>query len=138
MSSNKTLILIVFLILSLIASIFLIFRTAIFMGKATSTNSSLVSIENSYLFASPLQAKADDQESIRVTIFLLDGRGLGVSNQLIDLIVPKNLTIQNQQPITDSAGKSTFDLSSSLPGKFEISAKTNNQTIPQKVTIVFN
>lgn len=138
MSVNKTLILIVFLILSLIASVVLVFRTTIFMGKATSTSSNSITLENSYLFASPLQAKADNKEQIRVTVFLLDGRGLGVSNQLVDLIVPQNLTIQNQQPITDSAGKATFDLSSSLAGKFQISAKTNNQTIPQNVTVVFN
>lgn len=143
MKSTKYLFIIGFLTLSLIASLILVARTTIFRGRASSSNSPYV-LENSYLFASPLQAKAGDKstpadrhEQIRLTIFLLDGRGLGVANQTVSLQLPQNITITNQQEITDSTGKAVFDITSSIAQSFYITASVGGVKLPQKVRVVF-
>jgi hypothetical protein len=137
MPVNKSLILIVFLILTLLASLTLVFRTTIFLGKATGSNTSGIALENSYLFASPLQAKADSKEQIRVTVFLLDGRGLGVPNKTVSLKLPQTITSSPTQPVTDDAGRAIFDISSPIANKFDITAVTDGQSLPQKVKVTF-
>ena len=143
MKSTKYLFIIGFLLLSLIASLFLVVRTTIFQKRASSSNYSYV-LENSYLFASPLQAKAGDKttpadrhEQIRLTIFLLDGRGLGVTNQIVSLQLPQNITVTNQQEITDSTGKAIFDITSSTSQSFYVTASVAGAKLPQKVRVVF-
>jgi len=135
--NKKYLFIILFLSIALIASVFLVLRTTIFVKKASTGNQSSVVLENSYLFASPLQAKADNKEKIRLTVFILDGRGLGVSNQTISLSTSSKISITKIQNITDDSGKAVFDLSSNIPGQFSVAAKTKNGTIPQQVKVVF-
>jgi hypothetical protein len=135
--NNKLLILIIFLLLTLATSVVLVFRTTIFTGQAAGSNTSPVVLENSYLFASPLQAKADAKELIRVTVFLLDGRGLGVPNKTVKLNVNHSVSVQEIQPITDDSGKAIFDLSSPTGNKYEISATSDSRPVPQKIKVVF-
>jgi hypothetical protein len=134
--STKYLIIIILLVLALIASVFIVIRTTTTYQRAATSTTSIV-LENSYLFASPLQAKADNKEKIRITVFLLDGRGLGVANQTVTLNLKKNITIQNQQEITDQNGKAIFDLSSSSAQTTNITANIENSRLPQSVKIVF-
>jgi Big-like domain-containing protein len=134
---NKYIIIIIILSLALIASVFLVVKTTSFYNRAATSTSSSITLENSYLFASPLQAKADGREQIRITVFLLDGRGLGVPNQPVKLLLPNTITIDKSQNTTDNNGKATFDLSSTTPQKTTITAKNNNQTLPQKIKISF-
>jgi hypothetical protein len=136
-AKNKSVVLIFFLILVLIATLFLIFRVTIFYGKATTVNQSPVVLENSYLFASPLQAKADGQEQIRITVFLLDSRGLGVAGQPVTLQIPSTVSVNNPSAATDDTGKITFDLSSPAAAQINVQAQTNGLLLPQKVRIVF-
>jgi len=136
-AKNKSIVLIFFLILVLLATLTLIFRVTIFYGKATSVNQSPVVLENSYLFASPLQAKADGKEQIRITVFLLDGRGLGVVGMPVTLQVPQTVTINAPNTTTDDTGKITFDLSSPTASQVNVQALTNGHLLPQKVRIVF-
>jgi hypothetical protein len=136
-AKNKSIVLIFFLILVLIATLTLIFRLTVFYGKATTVNQSPVVLENSYLFASPLQAKADGQEQIRITVFLLDGRGLGVAGQPVTLRLPSTVTVNNPNSTTDDTGKITFDLASPVPAQISVQAQTNGLLLPQKVRIVF-
>lgn len=139
MKSVKALIIIIIILLiALAASVTLVVRTAVFSGKATSTNSSPIALENSYLFASPLQAKADGKELIRVTVFILDGRGLGVSGKPVILdSSPSSVNIAPIQPTTDDTGKAVFDVSSSTAQKYKLSASVNGQPLPQKVSLSF-
>lgn len=133
----KKIILITFLIISLGFSVYLISQNIIFKGQAANTNSHLPVKENSYLFASPIQAKADGQEKIRITVFLLDSNGLGVSQQPVTLQTPSTLQVESIQSITDDLGRATFNLSSSLPGKFEISASVPTLILTQKINVLF-
>lgn len=137
MPSAKYLIIIGFLSIALIASLFVVVRTTTTYQRASGSSSRSTVLENSYLFASPLQAKADGKEMIRLTVFLLDGRGLGVGNQTVALKLPNSVTITNQQEITDQSGKAVFDLSSATAQTINVTATTNNLTLPQKVRVVF-
>lgn len=135
--NKKYLFIIIFLSLALIASLYLVLKTTVFVKKASTSNQSSVVLENSYLFASPLQAKADNKEKMRITVFILDGRGLGVINQDISLSTSSQISITKVQAITDESGKAVFDLSSNIAGQFNVSAKTKNGTVPQQVKVVF-
>ncbi|MDD4027165.1 MAG: Ig-like domain-containing protein [Candidatus Shapirobacteria bacterium] len=135
--NKKYLIIIIFLSLALIASVFLVVRTTTLYKKAAVGNQTNVALENSYLFASPLQAKADNQEKIRLTVFILDGRGLGVPNQIVDISTSSKVSILEIQKITDDTGKAVFDLSSNAAGRFDVTVKTKSGTIPQQVKVVF-
>lgn len=133
----RSALLILFLLLTLGASLILVFRPAIFYQRAAGSSSTLPNLQNSYLFASPLQAKANGIEQIRVTVFLLDSRGMGISQQTVELIRPQSLTLVNSQSVTDDTGKAVFDLSSTTPLSHSLSARVNGQDLPQKVKVVF-
>ncbi len=134
---NKYLVVIIFLSISLVASLSLVLKTTVFVNKAANDNQSSVALENSYLFVSPLQVKADNKEKMRVTVFLLDGRGLGVSNQTVDISTSNKVNIIEVQKNTDESGKAVFDISSETAGQFSLSAKSNGKTLPQQVKVVF-
>jgi len=135
--STRYLFIIGFLSLTLIAALFLVVRTTTTYQRASGSSVTSSILENSYLFASPIQAKADGKEMIRLTVFLLDGRGLGVANQTVTLDLPSSVTIQNQQEITDQSGKAIFDISSTTNQTINVTAKTGSSTLPQKVKIIF-
>ena len=125
-----------FLIIALGASLALVFRSTIFINRAAGSTSS-VAYSNSYLFSSPLQARSDGKELIRITVYLLDGRGLGVANQTVSLHTSPTVDISSIQTTTDDTGKAVFDLSSTSPAKVTVSASHNNQTVPQTVKVTF-
>ena len=137
MSNKKYLITIVFLIVALIFSVFLTLKTTIFLGRANSTNSNVVVLENSYLFASPIQAKAGGDEKIRVTVFLLDSRGLGVSDREVDLVVEPSLDIKKIQAISDDSGRAVFDISSGMIRSYQVMARLNGRDLPQRIKVAF-
>lgn len=135
--NKKYLFIIAFLSLALIASLYLVARTTIFVKKAAVGNQSTVVLENSYVFTSPLQAKADGKEKMRLTIFILDGRGIGVANQNITIQTSSKITILEIQSTTDETGKAVFDLTSESAGQFNVSAVTPSGTVPQQVKVMF-
>ena len=112
----------------------MIYKTTGFTPRAENISTNL---ENSYLFASPLQAKADNQEKIRVTVFILNGKGVGINNQTISLKASPYIKIESIQSSTDSYGKAVFDLSSATTGQFTITAQSMNQDLPQKLKVTF-
>ena len=114
-----------------------------FFGRAASTTSlskfaGNLSLENSYLFASPISALSDGQSVIRITAIVLNDQGLGVASQQISLkVIGSGVTINPIQPVTDTFGRAIFDLTSSAPGNYTISAGVSNTTLPQTVSILF-
>lgn len=133
----KKIFFIILLIFGLITSLYLVTQSTIFKSRASNTSTHLPTKENSYLFASPIQAKADGQEKIRITVFLLDSNGLGVSRQLVTLKVPPQIQIEAIQSTSDDLGKATFNLSSTSPGKYEISASIPDFPLSQKINLLF-
>mgnify|MGYP000846009794 FL=1 len=134
---TKKIFFIILLVFGLITGIYLVTQTTLFKSRASTTNIHLPVKENSYLFASPIQAKADSLEKIRVTVFLLDSNGLGVSRQNVSLKVPPQVQVETLQSTTDDLGKATFNLSSNFPGKYEISASTSDFSLSQKINLLF-
>jgi len=126
------LIIVIFLILSLSSILYFIsFRTS-FFGEAA-----YVRLENCYLFASPLQARADDSQKIRVTAFILDSEGKGVAGEAVFLNQNEKLSFHPIMPVTDDLGRAIFDVSTSVIGEYTIEAKVGNKSLPQKITVSF-
>lgn len=85
---------------------------------ATKASQNDFSAQNSYVFISPLKANADGKEKIRLTVFILDGRGLGISGRKISLKKTENITTEAVQNITDGSGKAVFDVISIKDGDY--------------------
>lgn len=137
MSTLKYLIIIFILIATLIATVFLALRVTIFGSKAAITPASPIAEANSYLFASPLQAKADNKEKIRLTVFILDGRGLGLPNKFVSINKPALLELTEIQSTTNDSGQAVFDITSPTSGTYIISSQVEGRTLPQKVRVMF-
>ncbi len=127
---------VLFLSLSAVYGVYLVGQTTRVRSKAYETTSRAVELSNSYLFASPLKAKVGG-ERIRITVFILDGQGLGVSGKKV--ILGKNDKIQTEevQGTTDDVGKAIFDVYSNSPGVYQIEASVEGKIIPQKVLVTF-
>jgi len=112
-------------------------QRASFFTRAGGAPSRQVYLENSYVFASPLEAAANGTAIIRVTVFLLDNQGLGVTGQAVLLKAGGPITVAQTQPTTDSLGKAIFDLTCNTPGSYTISAATSGASLPQSVSVSF-
>lgn len=104
-------------------------------GNAASKNT--ISIDNSYLFASPLTGCADGIARVRITVFVLDTGGMGVNNETVDISVPAGVTRELVQNVTDSYGKAYFDVATSNPGSYPVTATVGGLKIPNSVQLHF-
>lgn len=140
-----TLIIVVVLFLVLILFLYLvksplIFRSGAFSPATTITEmgSGSLSLDNSYVFASPLRAKTNG-EKIRITVFILSDRGVGMSGKTVSIGGGKLLQVVSIQPVTDAQGRATFDVASeSSPGVYIIQAATDGVNLKQTATISFD
>jgi len=123
--------LILLLLLSMFANIRLIF-------SSQATGSRAFSVENSYVFASPLEAKANSTDKIRITVFLLDSQGRGVPNKQVILIKPADLVLSQQNSLTDAYGRAIFDLTTAVAGEYIIGASIDNTRLSESLKIKFN
>ena len=128
--------LIIVLVAIFFSGFFLIYEARYFVGRASITARSF-SVENSYLFVSPLNAKANGDERIRVTVFILNDQGLGVLGRSISLSSDINLTQETVQGLTDAVGKAVFDIQAKKPGDYYLDVKVDGTGLPQKARLVF-
>lgn len=105
-------------------------------GGASLGNTAL-SMENSYVFASPISATADGISIIRVTVFLLNNQGVGLAGQTVTLKVSGPVNVATLSPTSDNFGRATFDLTSNTPGDYTLSAEVAGATLPQTVSVSF-
>ena len=112
-------------------------RTSLVGRAATPGVSGVFSPENSYIFASPITAKAKSGTSIRITVILLTTEGLGVKNEEVRVQSGTPLTITPVNSISDDFGRAIFDINASNPGDYTITAATQGVSLPQKVSISF-
>ncbi len=113
-----------------------------FFGRASAPGT--FTLENTRVFASPLISKASGSDKIRVTVFVLNGEGKGVSGKNVavnckdpTICQSANITFLPIQPSTDNMGQAIIDLSSSVAGKYELQASVTGLAVPQTVTVVF-
>jgi len=106
--------------------------------SVTKSKSPGISFDNSYVFASPLTAKAGI-EKIRITAYILDDRGLGISGKAVSIGESGNeLQITPIQPVTDGQGRATFDVGAVTPGTYIIQAVVDGTKLSQQADITFD
>lgn len=135
----------VFILGGILFSLILVYISSLIATERTSTSSrassggvgGVFSVENSYLFASPVKASANGTSIIRVTVFVLDNQGLGVANQKVSLNVNGAISVNQTQPMTDQLGKAIFDVTSINPGNYTLTALVSDTVLPQQVSVVF-
>ena len=117
--------------------VFGLYEVKFFTGRADVSQASF-SIDNSYVFSTPSQARANGQEKIRLTVFILNNQGLGVMGKKIFIGTDPALNIETIQGLTDSYGKAYFDISSTKPADYFLEIKADDTALNQKAHIVFN
>lgn len=139
-SKKITISIFVISILVIILIIILLFinqRTSI-APKAREVNvTSSISITNSYVFSSPVRAKANG-DLIRVTVFVLDEKGRGVFDKKVSIAEGDGLTVREIQSLTDEVGKAIFDISSTRTGVFYLEVEAGGIILPQRTKVVFD
>lgn len=135
---KKIILFLIFTLAVIILSIgfFGLYEVRSLIGRASVTQASF-SIDNSYLFVSPLRALANGQEKIRLTIFVLNNQGLGVLGKRASLSPTNNLSIEAVQALTDGFGKAVFDISTMKAGEYYLTVVVDGQTLPQKAHLSF-
>ena len=129
----------IIILFSLWLTVFFISQRTSFLGRASSSSlgSGEIALDNSYIFASPLSAKADGKEKIRITVFILDSQGKGVYGQPVFLGEDEKLEVKEVQSVTDNIGRAMFDVSSFTITDYFVEASVNNQVLPQRVKVSF-
>ncbi len=136
---KKSLVFIIILLLVIIGfvGIFGFYEIKFFTGRASVSQASF-SIDNSYVFSTPSQARANGQEKIRLTVFILNNQGLGVMGKKIFIGTDPALNIEAIQGLTDSYGKAYFDISATKPAEYFLEIKADDTVLKDKAHLVFN
>jgi hypothetical protein len=124
----------VLLVLLLLLSVFANVRLIISSRAAGEGN---YSAENSYLFASPLEAQANGEDKVRFTVFVLNSQGQGVPNQQVMLSKAPELITEQQNSLTDSYGRAVFDLASKVAGEYVVEAVIDGTKLGEALKIKF-
>lgn len=124
------------IVVALFSGFFWLYEAKYFSTRASISATSF-SVENSYVFVSPLKAPADGKEKIRVTAFVLNNQGLGVLGKKTALGLDTKLNIEAVQALTDNFGKAVFDINSSQPGEYYLEIMVDGTVLPQKAHVTF-
>jgi len=136
---KKTLLILSIALFSLIVfSMFFWFQEVKFFKIKADVSQASFSVDNSYVFITPLRAQANGQEKIRLTVFILNNQGLGVLGKKIELGNDQNLKIEAIQTITDQLGKAIFDISSTKTGEYYIDVTVDGTKLNQRGHLSFN
>jgi len=126
----------ILIVVALFSGFFWLYEAQYFKTRASISSTSF-SVENSYVFVSPLKAPADGKEKIRVTVFVLNNQGLGVLGKRTVLGTDTKLNIEAVQALTDNFGKAVFDISSTQPGEYYLEIRIDETLLPQKAHLTF-
>lgn len=128
---------VIFLAVLIMFSVFFgLYEAQYFVGRASISQLSF-SVDNSYLFTTPLRAKAGQQEKVRITVFVLNNQGLGVMGKKVNVSEDSALNIESIQGQTDNYGKAVFDVSSTKAGEYYLEVIVDGQKLPQKAHLSF-
>jgi len=125
-----------FILFSFVA-VFGLYEVKFFNTRADVSQASF-SIDNSYIFSTPSQARANGQEKIRLTVFVLNNQGLGVLGKKVLIETDSSLTIDTIQGSTDNYGKAYFDISATKPAQYYLEIKIDDKALNQKAHLEFN
>lgn len=128
---------ILFFLILITFSLFFFFYETKFFGSRASVTQSSISVDNSYVFVTPLRAQANGQQKVRITVFILNSQGLGVLGKKISLSNTPNLLFNVTEPLTDDTGKVVIECTSTIAGDYYIDISTDGITLPQKAHVTF-
>lgn len=134
---KSSLLILSFLLLLLLMSVAFNVRF-LFLSRASSGGKASFSVDNSYIFLSPLEADANARDRIRVTVFLLNAEGKGVLGRQVTISTSKDLTIETVQETTDNYGRAVFDLLTAREGQYFLEALIDGEKIADGVKLKFN
>jgi hypothetical protein len=136
---NKKMFLVIIFLIILVGFVgfFGLYEVKFFTSKASVISNSF-SVDNSYVFSTPLQVRANGQEKIRLTVFILNNQGLGVMGKKVLVSPDPALNIETIQGLTDNLGKAYFDISSEKTGEYYIEIKADDTALNQKAHLSFN
>jgi len=137
MKKNLVFFIIILLIILGFVGVFGLYEVKFFSSRASVITSSF-SVENSYVFTTPLQARANGQEKIRLTVFVLNNQGMGVIGKKVFITPDPTLNIETIQGLTDNYGKAYFDISSTKQGEYYLSVLVDDTALIQKAHLSFN
>ena len=125
----------IFLLVLLILIVFLVRKQTSLSGRASSPGT--LSLENSYLFASPLLAKKGG-EKITVSAFVLSDQGLGIPGKKVVLYSSPAIKARTIRDETDSRGLAVFEVTAGASGSYQIWASIPGEgQISQTVMVTF-
>lgn len=125
-----------FLLLLLILVVYLVRRQTSLSGRAAAPGT--LSLENSYLFASPLVAKRGG-EKITVSAFVLSDQGLGIPGKKVVLYSSPAVVARTIRDETDSRGLAVFEVTTGSSGSYRIWASIPGEgQIAQTVLVTFD
>jgi len=136
MKKNLIYLLLILVIFLIFSGFFWLYEAKFFIGRASVSQVSF-SVENSYVFMTPLRAKANNEERIRITVFVLNNQGLGVFGKSVNVGQDPSLTVEGIRSQTDGFGKAVFDVSSKRAGEYFLEVKADGQILPQKAHLSF-
>ena len=136
---KKSLVFIIILLIVMVGfiGIFGFYEIKFFTGRASVSQASF-SVDNSYIFSTPSGARANGQEKIRLTVFILNNQGLGVMGKKIFIGTDPALNIEAIQGLTDSYGKAYFDISATKPAEYFLEIKADDTVLKSKAHLIFN
>ncbi len=135
-SKNVFLLLIVLLLLLFLLSLSANIR--FILSSRASGNVQDFSVDNSYMSISPIEARADGAERIRLTIFILNDEGLGVPAKDVNINKAPEVVVDQVQMRTDNYGRAIFDLMSAKVGEYIIEAMVENTKVGEPIRVKFN
>lgn len=121
----------------LVSIIFVFYLASFVVPKVLTTVSKAsaatkVSIKNSFIIGEKIMAKADGVEECVVDVFAVDADGKGVVGKQVQLS-----GLGSQTGVTDSLGKATFKLSSTVAKQYELMASVNGAALGKTLTVTF-
>lgn len=131
-------ILVIFLITLGVLVYFIRFRTDLTPDASSYVTTNTVSLSNSYVFASPVRAKAGG-DLIRVTVFVLDSQGSGLFDRKVSLTTNNMaLDVKDIQSLTDETGKAIFDVGSQTKNVYQVEAFVDGIPLSQNLKVTFD
>jgi hypothetical protein len=120
---------------------FIFFIAILFFNEPLSqltraTEETQPSPKTSLIFAWPLTVKADGSESSQVNVFVRNENNKLISNKKVELRSSFG-DIKNTVTISDTNGKTTFELTSTAPGTADITAVVEGVKIENSLTVKF-
>lgn len=125
------------ILLFVLSGAYLVMNPIVLQTSGRASQKSRVAMENSYIFASPLSSCANGASQIRITVFALDGDGLGVEGVPVSVVLPTQFKSQSTGSDTDMYGKVYFDITSTTEGKDRVGALIEGRKLPADVEVDF-